>query len=281
IFATAIETMRSSNFHSTIIKNFDERLKAELEVSLAPLGQIKYTLKLLIKKVFKFDQKLSSQEKLELEDIEKQIRLSRLSGRIHLKSRPEQGTISISARAFDPTIAALLVDNYIALWKEENVDYVKRVIQERLDIARSQLKKDQGFLEAAVQEDLAYRQKIDIPIDRMVVPDPNMQIKLNMLQHAITRATENTDNVNLVLQRLIRLSKSVRDNTLVINPSQVPFAPSVDSRLLIIFIGLILGMVAGVVPVLALEFLRGYIRHEKDIQQAVDIPIIGKLPNIK
>ncbi|MCI5141198.1 MAG: hypothetical protein D3909_05620, partial [Candidatus Electrothrix sp. ATG1] len=185
IFATAIETMRSSNFRSTIIKNFDERLKAELEVPLAPLGQIKYTLKLLIKKVFKFDQKLSSQGKLELEDKKKQIRLSRLSGRIHLKSRPEQGTISITARAFDPTIAALLVDNYIALWKEENVDYVKRVIQERLDIARSQLKKDQGFLEAAVQEDLAYRQKIDIPIDRMVVPDPNMQIKLNMLQHAI------------------------------------------------------------------------------------------------
>ncbi|WLE96837.1 MAG: Wzz/FepE/Etk N-terminal domain-containing protein [Candidatus Electrothrix communis] len=280
IFSTAIETMRSSTFRTKIIKTFDNRLKTELEVPLNSLGQIKNKLYPLIRKILRLEKKFSTNEKLELENKIKQIQLSRLSGRIHIKSDPGKGTIRITARAFDPTIASLLVDGYIELWKEENINYIKRIIQERLDIARSQLKKDQGYLDEAVQKDLAYRQKIDIPIDRMVVPDPNMQIKLNMLHLAITRATENSDNVNLVVQRLIRLSKSVRDNVIIIDPSQVPFAPSADSRLVIIFFGLILGIALGIAPILALEYYHSYIRHEKDILLAVDIPIIGKLPNI-
>ncbi|MCW5207560.1 hypothetical protein VU11_02615 [Desulfobulbus sp. US2] len=280
IFATAIETMRSSSFRTKIIERFDDRLKIELEVPLDPPGQIKENLYSLIKKILRLKKNLSTDEKLKLEDKNKQIRLSRLSGRINLRSEPKKGTIRITARAFDATIASLLVDSYIAQWKEENLHYIQKVIQERLNIARSQLEKDHASLEEAVQEDLAYRQKIDIPIDRMTVPDPNMQIKLNMLHLAITRATENSNNVNIVVQNLIRLSKSVRDNIVIIDPSQVGFAPSVDSRPIIVLLGLILGIVSGAAPILALEFYRGYIRHEKDILLAVDIPIIGKLPNI-
>ncbi|RWX50832.1 Chain length determinant protein, partial [Candidatus Electrothrix marina] len=185
IFATAIETMRSSTFRTKIIENFDNRLKTELEVPLDPPGQIKKDLYSLIKKILRLKKNLSTDEKLKQEDKNKQIQLSRLSGRIKLQSKPENGTISITARAFDPKIASLLVDSYIALWKKENINYIKKVIRERLDIARSQLENDQASLEKAVQEDLAYRQEIDIPIDRTTVPDPNMQIKLNMLNIAI------------------------------------------------------------------------------------------------
>lgn len=280
IFDTAIAIMQSSTFRTKIIGNFDDHLETELEVPLDPPGQIIYNLSSLIKKILKLEKEISTDEKLELESKEKQIQLSRLAGRIDLRSDPKKGTMRISARAFDPKIASLLVDHYIAQWIEENVNYIKKVIQERLGNAQTQLKKDQAFLEEAVQQDLAYRKEIGIPIDRLIVPDPNMQIELNRLHFAIVKATENVDNVNIVVQNLVRLSKSVHDNTIILDPSRVPFDPSADSRVIIIFFGLILGIASGVAPILALEFYRGYIRHEKDILLAVDIPIIGKLPNI-
>jgi uncharacterized protein involved in exopolysaccharide biosynthesis len=280
IFNTAIAIMQSSTFRTKIIGSFDDHLEKELEVPLDPPGQIIYNLSSLIKKILKLEGKLSTDEKLKLESKEKQIQLSRLSDRIDLRSNPELGTMRITARAFDPKIASLLVDHYIAQWIEENVNYIKNVIQDRLGVAQTQLKKDQAFLEEAVQQDLAYRKEIGIPIDRLIVPDPNMQIDLNRLHLAIIKATENVDNVNIVVQNLVRLSKSVRDNTVILDSSRVPFAPSADSRLIVVFLGLILGIVSGVVPILALEFYHGYIRHEKDILLAVDIPIIGKLPNI-
>ncbi|MCI5166107.1 MAG: hypothetical protein D3903_08410 [Candidatus Electrothrix sp. GM3_4] len=280
IFDTAIAIMQSSTFRTKIVGSFDDHLKTELELPLAPPGQIIDSLSFLIKKILKLERNLSTNEKLKLENKEKQIQLSRLSGRINLRSSPKTGTMKITSRAFEPKIASLLVDRYIAQWTEENINYIKKTIQDRLDVAHTQLKKDQAFLEEAVQKDLAYRKGIDIPIDRMIVPDPNMQIELNRLHLAITKATENTDNVNIVVQSLVRLSKSVRDNTIILDPSRVPFAPSADSRLIIVFLGLIMGVVSGVVPILALEFYHGYIRHEKDILLAVDIPIIGKLPNI-
>lgn len=45
--------------------------------------------------------------------------------------------------------------------------------------------------------------------------------------------------------------------------------------------GLLIGAAVGIIPILAWDYYRGNIRHKKDIQGAVDIPIIGSIPPIK
>jgi len=44
---------------------------------------------------------------------------------------------------------------------------------------------------------------------------------------------------------------------------------------------ILFGLALGIAIVLGLDFIKTPLRHEKDIQSAVQIPIIGTLPQIK
>ena len=289
IFAAAIENMSSFSFRTRIIKNSDVTLKQDLEAPLDIPGQIKVLLYPLIKEnVQILMEKIGIDNtidpdvaRLKKEKKNKQRQISRLLHRMKIHSNRSEGTIKITGSAFDPKNASMLVEKYIELWEEDNLNNLRDTIQKRLDIARSQQQQKQEYLDEAVKKDFSYRQSIGIPIDRMVVPDPGMQIQLNMLHHAISRSTDTYNNANIVVQSLERLSRSVHNNIIVINPSQVPLYPTVDKRMVIILIGIIIGMLTGTLPILTWEYYRGYIRHEKDILYTVDIPVIGSLPTIK
>lgn len=272
----AVERMNSSAFRTEVLKVIPDALQNDLETPLSVQGQIQTKLLPYARKILKRKNvNPSDKDKITPE------RLDRLSKRIKIKGNTGKGTIHIEGTTFAQEMATVLVKSYIDVWVALNMDANKSLIRRELEFTKAQRDDYQKQSKDAENELRLFKQKFEIPPALTSVTDMELQSQLDVLQSKLANTSERYKRIDDIFLELSRKEKSVVNNIKVINPPQTPLIPSKNMRIPIILLGLILGAAAGIAPILAWDYYRGNIRHNKDVANAVDIPIIGKLPTIK
>jgi uncharacterized protein involved in exopolysaccharide biosynthesis len=272
----AVERMHSSAFRTEVLKVIPEALQNDLETPLSIQGQIMSKLVPYAKKILKKgNASIPDKNKITLE------RLDRLSKRITIKGNTEKGTIHITGTTFAQEMATVLVKSYIDVWVALNMDTNKSLIRHELEFTKAQRDDYLKQLKGAEKELRLFKQKFEIPPALTSVTDMELQSQLDVLQNKLINTKERYKRLDDIFLELSRKEKAVVNNIKVINPPQTPLSPSRNMRIPIILLGLILGAAAGIAPILVWDYYRGNIRHKKDVANAVNIPIIGKLPTIK
>lgn len=272
----AVERMHSSAFRTEVLKVIPEDLQTDLEIPLGVYGQLKNLLIPFIKKLLN-KQTIAPTDQTDITP----KKLDALSKRIAIRGNTGKGTIQITGTTYDQDMTTVLVQSYIDVWVALNMDANKSLIRHELDFTKAQLNDYKTQLKDAENELRFFKQKFEIPPALTSVTDLELQSQLDVLQNKLENAKERYKRIDDIFLELSRKEKAVVNNIKVINPPQVPLDPSKNMRIPIILLGVILGAAAGIAPILAWDYYRGNIRHKKDIYNAVDIPIIGKLPTIK
>ncbi len=272
----AVERMHSAAFRTEVLKVIPEALQTDLKTPLGVIGQLKNILIPYIKKILK----KPATALTDTSDITP-LKLDALSKRILIKGNTGKGTIQITGKTYDQNLATILVQSYIDVWVALNMDANKSLIRHELEFTKSQLEDYKTQLRDAENELRLFKQKFEIPPALTSVTDMELQSQLDVLQNKLENTKERYKRIDDIFLELSRKEKAVVNNIKVINPPQTPLDPSKNMQIPIILFGLILGAATGIAPILAWDYYRGNIRHKKDIYNAVDIPIIGKLPTIK
>ncbi len=272
----AIERMHSSTFRTEVLKIIPKRLQEDLETPLGFLGQIKKQILPVIKKTLRIKQDLKDGESLFSPE-----RLNKLSQRMQIVGDPKKGIIQITGTTFAQDMAAVLVQSYLDVWIALNMEANKSLIRHELEFTQSQ--KDDYFLKLkeAEKELRSFKQTFEIPPALSSVTDMELQSQLDVLQSKVANASERYKRIDDIFLDLTRKEKSVVNNIKILNPPQIPIEPSENLQPKIILIGLLIGAACAIGPILLIDYVKGTIRHKNDIASAVDIPIIGRLPDIK
>lgn len=273
--SAAVERMNSSAFRTEVLKVIPEQLELDLETPLSIIGQIIHKIKPVIKKI------LRRPPDEDTSNIITPQRLASMGKRMEIRGNTGKGTIQITGRTFNQTMATVLVKSYIDVWVALNMDTNKSLIRHELDFTKAQREDYHAQLKNAENELRLFKQKYEIPPALTSVTDMELQSQLDVLQNKLANTKERYKRMDDIYLELSRKEKAVVNNIKIINPPQVPITPSKNPKLIIILAGLILGAASGIGPILAWDFYRGNIRHTKDITNAIDIPIIGNLPTIK
>ena len=277
-FITAAEErMHSSSFKTEVLQIIPKRLQTDLEMPLGVVGQLKKKLKPYIKRALRMPTDTDSNSSSAITP----ERLNALSQRIVIKGDPRRGIIQITGTTFAQDMATVLVQSYLDVWVAMNMETNKSLIRHELEFTQSQ--KDDYFLKLkeAEKELQSFKKNFEIPPALSSVTDMELQSQLDVLQNKVTNAKERYKRIDDIFLDLSRKEKAVVNNIKILNPPQVPIEPSKNMQFMIILAGLVLGAAMAIGPILLLDFLKGNVRHKKDIETAVDIPIIGKLPSIK
>ncbi len=261
----AIERMHSSTFRTEVLKIIPKRLQIDLETPLSITGQLKTKI-------------ISPSPEQGMITPESLIKLS---NRIRIKGDNGKGTIRITGTTFAQDMATVLVQSYIDVWVAMNMENNKRLIRHELDFTKSQRNEYFQKFQEAEKALRSFKQAYEIPPALSSVTDMELQSQLDALQSKVKNAKDRYKRIDDIFLDLSRKEKSVINNIKILNPPQEPLHPSKNTKLLIIFMGLLIGAAVGIIPILAWDYYRGNIRHKKDIQGAVDIPIIGSIPPIK
>jgi len=272
----AVGRMHSSAFHTEVLKVIPVALQNDLETPLGAKGQI-------MSKLIPFAKKILKKDVTAPKDISRITpeRIASLGNRIEIRGNARQGTIEITGTTFAQEMAAVLVKSYIDVWVAMNMDANKSLIRHELEFTKDQRADYDKQLKGAENDLRLFKQKYEIPPALTSVTDMELQSQLDVLQNKLANTKERYKRIDDIFLELSRKEKAVVNNIKVINPPQTPLYPSKNMRILIILVGLIVGATAGIAPILAWDYYKGNIRHKKDVYNAVDIPIIGKLPIIK
>ena len=277
-FITAAEErMHSSTFKSEVLQIIPKKLQTDLETPLSVLGQLKKKLLPKIKRLLRIpaESEPSSTATITPE------RMEQLSKRIWIKGNPRKGTIMITGTTFAQDMATVLVQSYLDVWVAMNMETNKSLIRHELEFTQTQ--KEDYFLKLkeAERELLSFKKTFEIPPALSSVTDMELQSQMDVLQNKVHNAKERYKRIDDIYLDLSRKEKAVVNNIKILNPPQVPIEPSKNMQLQIILIGLVLGAIAAIGPIILIDYLKGNIRHKKDMEAAVDIPIIGRLPSIQ
>jgi uncharacterized protein involved in exopolysaccharide biosynthesis len=69
-------------------------------------------------------------------------------------------------------------------------------------------------------------------------------------------------------------------NIRVLSAPMIPLRPSKSAKQKVLLVGVMMSLAVGLAIVLMFDFLKGPIRHETDITNAVHLPIYGSVPSL-
>ena len=113
-----------------------------------------------------------------------------------------------------------------------------------------------------------------------MTPDTEIQAKLNMLLSNYEMAKEHYDRLDRIFLEAKVREAGVLVNIRVLSAPMIPLRPSKSAKQKVALMGIMMSLAVGVAIVLMFDFLKGPIRHEKDINDAVHLPIYGSIPSL-
>lgn len=91
------------------------------------------------------------------------------------------------------------------------------------------------------------------------------------------------DIVNKMIKDVSDVARSVMNIRSVnpINQAQAPISPSGPNRLLYTAVAFLVGLFAAIVIVVVADMLNTRVRGPKDLEELIDVPVIGRIPTIE
>lgn len=280
------EKLKSEAFAQEIIKILPEDIKEDLKYHMDFKSQIKEGITSLIKAIigktlFNFFKKIvyDTPDTADKSLIDRPL-LEELNNRVTIKTRSARAMVWITASSFDKNIAPAIVKSYIDVWLAQNLAENKKGIRGEREFADEQSKVAFYNYKKVEGELLEFKKKYEIPPSVHLTSDVEIQLEMERLQTKLNSAKERYEFIDKIYLETRRKESGVMVNIRLINPPRIPIYPLKGVRNKLMFFGVAIGFVLGVMVALLLDLVEGPIRHENDIIKIVNLPILGSLPKI-
>lgn len=283
------EKMKSAYFSAEVLKVVPEALREDLDISMDFRRQVMANMAsffrflpstIIIKQFKKITGRGGDDGQGKDNNPVTPARVDTLTKRVDIRTKTSRGMIRITARTFDPELAPVLVKSYLDVWTALNMEENKSHIKRELDFTKEQ-RRDYQLQFRQVEADLRkFKQDYQIPPSVTIVTDPELASQLEVLQTKVSNTKERYKRLDDIYLELSRKENAVVNNIKVINSPRTPLYPSKNIRGKIILFGILIGALIGIAPILLLDYYRGTVRHERDVSNTLDIPIIGEVPDL-
>ena len=278
------EKIKSASYASEVFNILPDSAKKDLHVEVG----IAYQLRTIIKDNF---YSLLGEERynalisflgIDTEIITRESQqLAELRKRIAIETKSRTGILWISATSTQRSIAPIITRSYVDVCIANNIEENKEVI--RAERGFSQQRRDEALIKFREAEDrlIAFKLEYQMPSDLEVARDIKVQLQLERLKSDLAMAKERLDFINNVNFQNQMKEAGIVGNIKVINPSSIPLSASKKHIYGYMVFVIAFALAAAVFIILLADYIRGTVRHEKDITGLSDIPMLGTIPRIK
>ncbi|MBT3258892.1 MAG: hypothetical protein HN366_20875 [Deltaproteobacteria bacterium] len=275
------EKLKSKSFAKEVLKILPDDVKLDLELPLDLRSQILAGLRNLVRTILgrskKSDDKKESPSSTPDED---NRYLQELEKRVGIRVNSNIAMVWITGATLEKNLAPILVKSYLDVLLAMNLEENKKGVQGKISFTLEQKNAAQQTFEKAEQALVKFRNHYQIPADLKMTPDTEIQAQLNTLLSNYEVAKEHYDRLDRIYLEARVREAGVLVNIHVLSAPMIPLRPSKSAKQKVLLVGVMMSLAVGLAIVLIFDFLKGPIRHEKDINDAVHLPIYGSIPSL-
>ena len=163
---------------------------------------------------------------------------------------------------------------------DENLVENRKEFKARAEFARDQKDVAYHSFLVAGKNVVDFKKKYQMPAELRVSRDVELQLEKDQLESKLKLALERYNYMDQIHLETLMKEAGIVGNVSIIGPPTTTFAPSRIAGKKLVNYGIIIGLVLAIAIPLLLDFISGPIRHESDIEDVVQIPILGYIPRV-
>ena len=275
------EKLKSKSFAKEVLKILPDDVKQDLELPLDLRSQILAGLRNLAKTVLGRNKKSDEKKFLPVAAADEDSKyLQELEKRVGIRVNSNIAMIWITGATLEKNLAPILVKSYLDVLMAFNLEENKEGVQGKIKFSLEQKDAAQKTLKDAEQALVKFRDYYQIPADLKSTPDTEIQAQLVTLLSNFEMAKEHYDRLDRIYLEAKVREAGVLVNIRVLSAPMIPLRPSKSAKKKVLLVGIMMSLAVGLGMVLIFDFLKGPIRHENDITDAVHLPIYGSIPRL-
>ena len=201
--------------------------------------------------------------------------------RVKVRCEKQSGLIYITARTLSSETGPAILKAYLDIWIAQNLEENKESARAQTRFAKKL--RDKAYLEfiKAQKELTDFRKKYEIPGGIEITRDVDIMLKLNSLKAKVEAARDRLKQVDDLYTNAKMAEAGITSNLRIVQYPEFPIKTTrvKGIKLMIMIIVMFFGIGIGIA--LGLDFLEGKIRARVDIEETVDIPIIGQIERME
>ena len=269
---TEEEKIKSPYFAAEVLKILPEKAKDDLRGHVGIWSR----LKMGVLKLFGIKEKAASQTVTERNLLEE------LQKRIEVSSNTPSALIWIRAMSMNKDVALVLARSYVDVALASNLEDNKKVVRSEREFLEQQRNQAYQKYRDSEQAVFDFKKEYQIPGDFDEARDIGIQLQLKRLQAQVVMDKERYEMMEQACFTSQVKEAGIVGNIRVISPPVFPVTPSRRAEVRLMFIIIMGGLMLGIGFALLPELThRGAIRHEIDIADICELPVLGDLPRIK
>ncbi len=281
------EKLRSTSMASEVLNILPQDAKSDLLSATATKSQLLEGFLNIIGQILGKDlqNKISNILGFKSEDMsQREVRFRRqneLKSRLTVTSQSRSSLIKITASSFAQDVAPRIIQSYLDIYLANNLEENKESVRAKRQFIAKQREEAEQAYQKAKQAMIDYRKSYGIPGDFEKARDIEIQLQLNSLESEVQIAKERFQHMDSMFMDLQEREAGITNNVKVLEQPTVPTSASRGKIKKLRDLIILAGFALGIAIILGLDFLKAPLRHEKDVHSAVQVPILGYLPQIK
>ncbi len=268
------QRIQSPSFIIKVVKSLPEDVKEKL---MAPYTIREQVISFLKEKLSKF-RKHVIEKKEEITDISL---VYKIMDRVSVYADTPNSLIYITAKTLRPEVGPVLLKTYLNIWYAMNLEENKESAKAQTEFAKKL--RDKAYSEyIKAQEELTnFRKKYEIPGGVEVTRDLELMLQLNRLEAKVETAKERLKEMDELYTAAKMAEAGIVSNIKVVQYPEFPIQKTRIKSIKLAVATIFVFFTMGIVVALALEFIENPIRTREDIEQTVDIPVIGQIERVE
>lgn len=275
------EKLKSKSFAKEVLKILPDDVKQDLELPLDLRSQILAGLRNLTETILGRSKKSDDKKGSPVSTTDEDSRyLPELEKRVGIRVNSNIAMIWITGATLEKNLAPILIKSYLDVLLAMNLEENKKGVQGKIKFAIEQKNAARQAFDKAEQELVKFRNHYQIPADLRMTADAEIQAQLDVFLSNYEMAKEHYDRLDRIYLEAKVREAGVLVNIRILSDPMIPLRPSKSAKQKLLLVGIIVSLAIGLAIILIFDFLKGPIRHEKDINDAVHLPIYGNLPSL-
>ena len=275
------EKLKSKSFAKEVLKILPDDVKRDLELPLDLRSQILAGLRNLAKTILGGDKKADENKGTSVSSTDEDNKyLQELEKRVGIRVNSNIAMIWITGATLEKNLAPILVKSYLDILLAFNLEENKEGVQGKIKFSLEQKDAARKTLKEAEEALVKFRDYYQIPADLKSTADTEIQAQLVTLLSNFEMAREHYDQLDRIYLEAKVREAGVLVNIRVLSAPMIPLRPSKSAKTKVLLVGVMMSLAVGLGMVLIIDFLKGPIRHENDITDAVRLPIYGNIPRL-
>lgn len=269
--------IQGASFVAEVVKVLPQDIKEKLKEPYTTREQIEDFVNRLLVKIFGKNNRLVQFVKQKTKKKTEYDLIINIMNRVEVRCERQSGLIYITAKTLEPETGPAILKAYLDIWISQNVEENKESARAQTRFAKKL--RDKAYLEfIKAQKQLTdFRKKYEIPGGVEITRDVDIMLKLNSLKAKVEAARDRLKQVDDLYTNAKMAEAGITSNLRIVQYPDFPIKVTRVKSIKLITATIMVFFGIGVGIALGLEFLEGKIRTQVDIEDTVDIPVIGQI----